>query len=138
MSSRTGSIVDSETIIAPRTDSSASRFWGGTIGVFPLVANCSSLAQASTRPAGRVSSPSLDTRPADSHTPRSGTKSARAWLENHRPALAAEELWLFAARAFQACFVPAEEARCLRPLERKRVVPRLTPRDPLASRRRSS
>src|SRR3954454_4694741 len=51
MSSRTGSIVDSETSIAPRTDSSASRFWGGTMLGVPLVANCSSVC-AENRPAG--------------------------------------------------------------------------------------
>ena len=52
--------------MAPSTDSSASRFWGGTIVVFPFVANCFSLAQGIARPRGRVSSPSLDTGPADS------------------------------------------------------------------------
>jgi hypothetical protein len=106
-------MVDSETIIAPRTDSSASRFWGGTVAVFPLVAKVSLLRRGSPDlPA--ESSPSLDTGPADSHSPRSGTKSARAWQENHRPLLRAEELWLFAARVFQARFVPSAEARCLR------------------------
>ena len=47
----TGSIVDSETIIAPSTDSSASRFWGGTMVGVPLVAMCSSVAQGIARPA---------------------------------------------------------------------------------------
>jgi len=46
-------VHDSETIIAPSTDSSASRFWGGTMVAFPLVANCSSFAQTIAPAASR-------------------------------------------------------------------------------------
>src|SRR4051794_33422474 len=102
--------------MAPRTDSSASRFWGGTVAVCPLVAKAS-LLRRECPGLSAESSPSLDTGPADPRLPRSGTKSARAWLENHRPLLGAEELCLFAARVFQARFVPGAEGRCLRPLE---------------------
>src|SRR5581483_613103 len=92
-------MVASETIIAPRTDSSASRFWGGTM-VFPLLANCSSPRRNPLGLVGRVSPLSLDTRPADSRLPRCGTRSARAWLENHSGRRLAGEFRLFAARAF--------------------------------------
>src|SRR5262245_66534669 len=106
-------MVDSETIIAPRTDSSASRFWGGTTLAFPLVAKASVPRRGSPGRRAELLS-SLDTSPADPHLPRSATTSARAWLENHRAPPPAGELWLFAARVFQAGSVPAAEARSLR------------------------
>src|SRR6266487_5462415 len=82
--------------------------------VFPLVANCSSLAQGIAQ-SGRPSlHSSLDTGPADSQSPRCGTKPARAWLENHRPRDAAAKFRLFAVALFQARFAPGEEARSLR------------------------
>src|SRR4051795_2048847 len=115
MSSRTGSIVDSETSIAPRTDSSASRFWGGTMVGVPLVANCSSVSRRGSLDRAAETLSSLDIGPADPRLPRGGTKSARAWLENHRQPRGAAKLWLFAGAGIRARIVPGEEGRFLRP-----------------------
>src|SRR5438045_668923 len=88
-------MVDSETIIAPRTDSSASRFWGGTM-VFPLV-DTDPLSRRATSAERPSLHSSLDTRPADPRLPRGGTKSARAWLDNHTRPERAGEFGLFAS-----------------------------------------
>src|SRR5688572_20110022 len=77
----TGSIVASETIIAPSTDSSASRFCGGTMLVLSVVANFLPRA-GHRRPAGR-DLPPIDKGPAEFDLPRGGSSVGRISNQSH-------------------------------------------------------